>query len=45
MDFYRSRLEYGFAGITNYISWKEKMEEVMEDNGLKEFIVQGISKP
>ena len=29
----------------NYIAWKERMEAVLEDNGLKEFIDAEIPKP
>ena len=29
----------------NYIAWKDKMEAILEDNGLKEFIDQEIPKP
>jgi hypothetical protein len=29
----------------NYISWKDRMEAVLEDNGLKEFIDKDVPKP
>ena len=29
----------------NYISWKDRMEAVLDDNGLKEFIDAKIPKP
>ena len=29
----------------NYISWKERMEEVLKDSGLKEFIDKDVPKP
>ena len=32
-------------GISNYISWKDRMEVVLEDNGLKEFIEKDVPKP
>ena len=38
MSFYGLRLEYALEGISNYISWKDMMEVVLEDNKLKEFI-------
>ena len=38
MAFNGLRLEYALDGSSNYISWKERMEVVLEDNGLKEFI-------
>ena len=31
-------LEYALEGSSNYISWKDRMEAVLEDNELKEFI-------
>jgi hypothetical protein len=39
------RLEYALEGISNYISWKDRMEEVLEDSGLKEFIDKDVPKP
>ena len=45
MAFYGLRLEYGLEGSSNYIAWKDRMEVVLEDNGLKEFIDQEIPKP
>eukprot|EP00253_Pinus_taeda_P035262 PITA_35262 len=44
MAFYGLRLEYALDGSSNYIAWKNKMEAVFEDNGLKEFIDQDIPK-
>ena len=32
-------------GNSNYIVWKDRMEAMLEDNGLKEFIDQDIPKP
>ena len=29
----------------NYIAWKDRMEAVLDDNGLKEFIDAEIPKP
>ena len=34
-------LEYILDGSSNYIAWKDHMQAVLEDNGLKEFIDQG----
>jgi len=45
MLFYGLRHEYSLEGILNYIAWKEKMEVVLEDNGMKEFIDNDIPKP
>ena len=39
------RLEYELEGSSNYIAWKDKMEVVLEDNGLKEFIDKDVPKP
>jgi hypothetical protein len=44
MDFNGLRLEYALEGSSNYISWKERMEEVLKDNGLKEFIEKYVPK-
>jgi len=40
MAFNSLRLEYAVDGNSNYISWKDHMEAVLEDNGLKDFIDQ-----
>jgi hypothetical protein len=45
MDFNGLRLEYALKDILNYIAWKDRMEEVLEDNGLKEFIDKDAPKP
>ena len=39
------RLEYALDGSSNYIAWKDRMEAVLEDNGLKEFIDSNVPKP
>jgi hypothetical protein len=44
MAFNGLRLEYELKGISNYISWKDMMEAVLKDNGLKEFIDKDVSK-
>lgn len=38
MSFYGFGLEYDLEGNSNYKAWKDMMEAVLEDNGLKEFI-------
>ena len=38
-------LEYVLEGNSNYISWKDRMEALLEDNGLKEFIDNDVPKP
>ena len=45
MLLYSLRLEYVLEGSLNYIGWKDRMEAVLEDNGLKEFIDHEILKP
>ena len=45
MDFIGLRLEYALEGNLNYIAWKDRMEAVLEDNGLKEFIENDVPKP
>lgn len=45
MTFYGLRLEYSLEKNSNYIAWKDKIEEVLKDNDLKEFIDQYIRKP
>ena len=45
MSFNGLRLEYALEGSLNYIAWKDKMEVVLDDNELKEFIDAEIPKP
>ena len=45
MTFNGLRLEYALEGSSNYIAWKDRMEVVLDDNGLKEFIDAEIPKP
>ena len=45
MAFYGLQLEYALDGSSNYIARKDRMEVVLEDNGLKDFINEGILKP
>ena len=44
MSFNGLRLEYALDGSSNYISSKDRMEAVLEDNGLKEFIDSDVPK-
>ena len=37
-------MEYALEGSSNYIAWKDRMEALLEDNGLKEFIDAEIPK-
>ena len=45
MAFNGLRLEYALEGNSNKISWKDRMEAVLKDNGLKEFIDNDVPKP
>ena len=45
MSFYGLRLEYALKGSSNYISWKNNMDVVLEDNEMKEIIDNDITKP
>ena len=45
MSLNRLRLEYALDGSSNDIAWKDRMEAVLDDNGLKEFIDVDIPKP
>ena len=45
MSFNGLRLEYALEGSSNYVAWKDRMEAVLEDNGLKEFIDMDVQKP
>jgi len=38
-------LEYALEGSLNYIAWKYRMQVVLDDNGLKEFIDAEVPKP
>jgi len=44
MSFYDLRLEYALEGSSNYITWKDEMETILEDNMLKELIDNDILK-
>lgn len=45
MSFNRLRLEYAPQGSSNYIAWKDRMEVVLDDNGMKDFIEAEVPKP
>jgi hypothetical protein len=45
MYFNGLRLEYALEGNLNYIDWKDRMEVVLEDNGLKDYIDKDVPKP
>jgi hypothetical protein len=45
MSFNGLRLEYALEGNFNYISWKDRMEAMLKDNGLKGYIDNDVPKP
>ena len=45
MSFKGLRLEYALEGSSNYVAWKDRMEAVLDDNGLKEFIDSEVPNP
>ena len=45
MSFNGLRLEYALEGNSNYIAWKDRMEVVLDDKGLKEFIEAEVPRP
>jgi len=45
MSFNGLQLEYALEGSSNYIAWKDRMEAVLDDNGLKDFIEAEVPKP
>jgi len=45
MVFSGLRLEYALDGNSNYITWKDYMKAVLEDNDIKDFIDQEVPKP
>ena len=45
MSFNGLRLECALEGSSNYITWKDRMEAVLDDNGLKDFIDAEVPKP
>eukprot|EP00253_Pinus_taeda_P002957 PITA_02957 len=42
MSFNGLPLEYALEGSSNYIAWKDKMEAVLDENGLKDHIVSSL---
>jgi len=38
-------LEYALESSSNFFAWKDRMEVVLDDNGLKEFIDVDVLKP
>ena len=45
MSFNGLRLEYALEVSSNYVSWKDRMEELLEDNEMKEFVDTDVQKP
>ena len=44
MSFNRLRLEYALEGTSNFCSWKDRMEVVLDDNGIWEYTKIDIPK-
>jgi hypothetical protein len=44
MSFNGLRLEYALEGSSNYIAWKDRMEAILKDNGLKGDIDNDVPK-
>ena len=44
MSFNGLRFEYALEGSSNYVAWKDRMEALLDDNGLKEFIDAEVPK-
>jgi len=38
MAFNDLRFKYALDGSLNYITWKDRMEAILKENGLKDFI-------
>ena len=45
MAFNGIKLEYAMEGTSNFVSWKDHMEVVLDDNGLVEYIKSYVAKP
>ena len=45
MSFNGLCLEYALEGSLNFVAWKDRMEAVLEDNGLKEFMDADVQRP
>ena len=45
MSFNGLRLKYGYEGNSNYISWKDMMDIVLEDKRLKAFLDFDVLQP
>ena len=38
-------MEYALEASLNYVAWKDRMEAVLDDNGMKKFIDAEVPKP
>jgi len=45
MDFNGLMLEYGLEGTSNFISWNDHMEVLLDDNVLLKYIKTNVAKP
>lgn len=45
MDFDGLNIEYALEGTSNFVTWKDHMEAVLDDNGFLEYIKTYVEKP
>ena len=45
MSFNRMSLEYALEGSSNFITWRDRMEALLDDNGVLEYVKSDIVKP
>ena len=45
MAFNGLRLYYAFEDTSNFFAWKDRMEAVLVDNGLLDYIKTDVAKP
>ncbi len=45
MTFNGLTLEYALEGNSNFIAWKDHMEDILDDNGFLEYIKRDVAIP
>lgn len=45
MTFSGLKIEYSLEGISNFIAWKDHVEEVFNENGLLKYIKRDVTEP
>lgn len=45
MYFSGLRLEYALEGSSNFMAWKDRMEVVLDENSVLEYVKNDIEKP